>query len=380
MNLASNIVINVYSIGILLIIYIFSIKHNDENSLQNKHYKWMLKITIFMLLVDILSRFDGKTVTIYPVLNHIGNFAIFLLNPMISSLWLIYVYDQIYPKIEKPKCLLIPIYAANCLNLVLLIFTQFFGWYYYIDTDNIYHRGPLFWLAAFMTTVLILVAFILTLINRNRIDKKHLFSLMFFGIPPFACVIIQIIFYGLSIVLNGIVFSLLIVALYVQNNNIYTDYLTGVYNRKKLELYLKQKISTSTNGKTFSAIMLDLDNFKSINDTYGHDTGDRALQISVKLLRGCLHANDFISRFGGDEFCIILDISDITELEGVVSKIRSALEKYNSTNDQPFILSFSMGYSVYDLRSNLSMEDFKKQIDKFMYDNKQIKKELLKLE
>ncbi len=380
MNLASNIVINVYSIGILLIIYIFSLKQNDENSLQNKHYKWMLKITIFMLLVDILSRFDGKTGTIYPVLNHIGNFAIFLLNPMISSLWLIYVYDQIYPKIEKPKCLLIPLYTANCLNLVLLIFTQFFGWYYYIDTDNIYHRGPLFWLAAFMTTVLILVAFILTLINRNRIDKKHLFSLMFFGIPPFACIIIQIIFYGLSIVLNGIVFSLLIVALYVQNNNIYTDYLTGVYNRKKLELYLKQKISTSTNGKTFSAIMLDLDNFKSINDTYGHDTGDRALQISVKLLRGCLRANDFISRFGGDEFCIILDISDITELEGVVSKIRSALEKYNSTNDQPFILSFSMGYSVYDLRSNLSMEDFKKQIDKYMYDNKQIKKELLKLE
>ena len=374
MNLASNIIINMYSTGILIIIYIFSLKHNEENSLQNKLYKWLLKITILMLFVDILSRFDGKTGPFYPLINHIGNFAIFLLNPIASSLWLTYVHDQIYHKIEKPKYLLLLINAVNGLNLVLLICTQFFGWYYYIDTDNIYHRGPLFWIAAFMTTGLVLAAFMLTLINRNRIDKKHLFSLIFCGIIPFVCIIIQINFYGLSIVLHGIVFSLLIVALYVQNNNIYTDYLTGVYNRKKLELYLKQKISLSTNARTFSAIMLDLDNFKSINDTYGHDTGDRALQISAKLLRGCLRSNDFISRFGGDEFCIILNISDDIKLEETVTKIRNALEKYNCTSAEPFNLNFSMGYSVYDFNSNLSTKEFQKLIDTYMYDNKQIKK------
>ncbi|WMJ88378.1 GGDEF domain-containing protein [Anaerocolumna sp. MB42-C2] len=375
MNLASNIIINMYSTGILIVIYIFSLKHNEENSLQNKLYKWLLKITILMLFVDILSRFDGKTEPFYPLINHIGNFVVFLLNPIMSSLWLVYVYDQIYHKIEKPKYLLLLINAVNGLNLVLLICTQFFGWYYYIDTDNIYHRGPLFLFAALVTTGFVLAAFILTLINRDRIDKKHFFSLIFCGVSPFVCIIIQINFYGLSIVLHGIVFSLLIVALYVQNNNIYTDYLTGVYNRKKLELYLKQKISLSTNARTFSAIMLDLDNFKSINDTYGHDTGDRALQISAKLLRGCLRSNDFISRFGGDEFCVILDISDEIKLEETVTKIRYALEKYNCTNAEPFNLSFSMGYSVYDFNSNLSTKEFQKLIDKYMYDNKQITKE-----
>lgn len=65
--------------------------------------------------------------------------------------------------------------------------------------------------------------------------------------------------------LNSVVLSSLIVSLNIQNQNIHIDYLTGVHNRKKLKIYLKKKISKSSENKTFSAIMIDLDNFKSIN-------------------------------------------------------------------------------------------------------------------
>lgn len=378
MNLANNMIIDIYSIGILMIIYVFSLKNNEDESLQNKLYKGILKVTILMLSVDILSRFDGRPGTIYPIINQFGNFSIFLLSPVISSLWLFYVHDQVFQNVEKTKCLKYPIFIFNSINVALLLLTQIFGWYYYIDSDNIYHRGPLFLLATLMTSSLILAAFVLTILNRDKVDKKHYFSLLFFAIPPFICIILQIIFYGLSIVLNGIVFSILIVSLYLQNNNIYSDYLTGVYNRKKLELYLKQKINTSNADKTFSAIMLDLDNFKSINDNYGHDMGDRALQISAKLLSSCLHSNDFIARFGGDEFCIILDISDPIKLDEISARIDSCIEKYNNTSDQPYKLSFSMGCAVYDYHSNTNAEEFQKQIDRLMYDNKQINKELKK--
>ena len=71
MNLLSNIIIDVYSIGIVIIIYIFSRKQNDDDTLQNKLYKGVLKITILMLMVDILSRFDGRPDTIYPILNQV---------------------------------------------------------------------------------------------------------------------------------------------------------------------------------------------------------------------------------------------------------------------------------------------------------------------
>ncbi len=378
MNLSGNIIINVYSIGILIIIYIFSARHVDNESLQNKLYKGILLITILMLAVDILSRFDGRPGTVYPIINHIGNFIIFLLNPVISSLWLLYVHDQIFHNKAKIIKLCFALLAVNAVNIVLLLLTQRFGWYYYIDSDNIYHRGTLYWIAAAMTAALVIVAFILTIINREKINKKHFFSLLFFGIPPFICLVLQILFYGLSIVLNGIVLSLLIVSLNIQNYSIYTDYLTGAYNRKKLENYLRQKIGTSTAEKTFSAIMLDLNNFKSINDTFGHDMGDNALQVTVKLLGSCLRSNDLVARFGGDEFFIVLDISDKARLEEVVARIRNCIDKYNKTSDRPYKLSFSMGYAVYDYNSNMNTEEFQKQIDKLMYDNKQIAKELEK--
>jgi diguanylate cyclase (GGDEF)-like protein len=164
----------------------------------------------------------------------------------------------------------------------------------------------------------------------------------------------------------------------IQNHNMYIDYLTGVNNRKRLETYLKEKINTSTENKTFSAILIDMNNFKSINDTFGHDVGDDALETSVKLLKSCLRANDFIARFGGDEFYIVLDVSNRDDLEATVSRINHCIEKFNESNLKPYKLSFSMGYAVYDCHSHMNVEEFQKKIDMLMYENKRVNKEGLK--
>jgi GGDEF domain-containing protein len=107
-------------------------------------------------------------------------------------------------------------------------------------------------LSTSITFALLLVAFILIMANREKIEKKHYLSLLFFAVPPFVCIILQIVFYGTSLVLNSVVLSLLIVFLNIQNHSIYTDFLTEVNNRKKLEIYLQKKISTSSSNKTFS--------------------------------------------------------------------------------------------------------------------------------
>jgi hypothetical protein len=104
----------------------------------------MLHITILMLVVDIFSRFDGRLGTIFPVINNLGNFLIFLFNPVLPSLWLLYVHDQVFHEEEITRRVLYPLFAINALNAVLVVMTQFFGWFYYIDSNNIYHRGPIF--------------------------------------------------------------------------------------------------------------------------------------------------------------------------------------------------------------------------------------------
>jgi len=78
--------------------------------------------------------------------------------------------------------------------------------------------------------------------------------------------------------------------------------------------------------------MIDLNDFKSINDSFGHGVGDHALQISAEILKSCIRTNDFIGRYGGDEFVIVLDISDIKDLEEIVYRINNSAEIYNESS------------------------------------------------
>lgn len=371
MNFTFNLIINIYSIIILIVICISSIKLTEKDSLQDKLYTIIILITMLMLSVDILSRFDGNSDTIYTIINHCGNFLVFMLGPILPSLWLLYVHIQIFHNEGKMRQLIHPLIAINLINIVILIFSQFYGWYYYIDSNNIYHRGPLFLLAASITILLMLVAFFIIIKNYNLLDRKSFFSLVFFAIPPFVCIILQIAYYGLSLMLNGVVISLLVVFLNIQNRNIYTDYLTGVNNRKKLDVYLKKKINTCTANKSFAAIMLDLDNFKKINDVFGHDTGDKALEDAVKLLKKSIRANDFIARYGGDEFIIILDITKKIDMKAVINRIKQNAVEFNEYSSQPYKIDFSMGYNFYDYDSHMNVEEFIKKLDILMYENKQ---------
>lgn len=376
MNLANNIILNIYSIAILIIVYFLYSKHEDKESIQFMLYKSIVYTTIAMLIFDILSRFDGKPNTIFPIINYYGNFFIYLLNPIVPSLWLLYVHYQIYRNEEKMKRLIYPLSIINFINVVCLVLTQFYGWYYYIDKFNIYHRGPYFLIPTATTVMVLIASYILILKNYKKITDKNIQLLFYITIPPFICIFLQTIFYGVSIILNSLVISLIIISLVFQNRNMYTDYLTGVNNRNKLEVYLKKKIKASKSKKTFSAIMLDLNNFKTINDTFGHDMGDAALQESANLLKSCIRSNDFISRFGGDEFYIVLDISDKKDLEEIISRINKCINIYNETSGQPYKLSFSMGYAIYDARSNMNKEEFQRHIDLLMYKDKKDNKEL----
>ncbi|HEY5467168.1 MAG TPA: diguanylate cyclase [Clostridia bacterium] len=379
MNFTGNLIINTYSIGILIFLYIYSRKNAENVHLQYRLFVTIVLVTAVMLAIDILSRLDGNPGTMYAVVNHVSNFLMFLLNPVIPSLWVLYVHHQVYHDEERTKRLGITLVFINLANLTVLILSQFFGWFYTIDADNIYHRGPLFYIPASITVAMIVATFVFVVIKRKDIEKRYFFSMVFFPVLPFACVLLQIQFYGVSLMLNSVTLSLLILFFSMQHRSMNTDYLTGVYNRKKLEMVMKEKIGASTETKTFSAIMIDLDNFKDINDSYGHDAGDYALEASVKLIKSCLRTVDFVARYGGDEFYIVLDISNRNDLEATVSRIKKSIERYNAHDAESYQLGFSMGYAVYDCNSHMKVDEFQKQIDTLMYEDKQAKRELANL-
>lgn len=133
---------------------------------------------------------------------------------------------------------------------------------------------------------------------------------------------------------------------------------------------MKTKLRKSANGKNFSAILIDLKDFKQINDKWGHDVGDEALKDAARIIKKCLGNNDLAARFGGDEFFIILEIGDVEALEQVVSQLKNTVSQFNAEGKRAYEINFSTGYAVYDAALQMSPGEFFKHIDMLMYEDK----------
>ena len=143
-----------------------------------------------------------------------------------------------------------------------------------------------------------------------------------------------------------------------------TDELTGAYNRRKFREVANREISrTNRYRNTLSLIILDLDNFKNINDTHGHLTGDRVLQQTVQIVKPALREVDVLARWGGDEFIILLPEQSLEKTVIVARRIKAIVSEHDF--GIPFPLRMSMGVAQYE--TDESFESWLKRADELLY-------------
>lgn len=150
-----------------------------------------------------------------------------------------------------------------------------------------------------------------------------------------------------------------------------TDSLTGLINRQAFDFlfgeYFKDSLRKSS---TFSAVMFDIDYFKKINDRYGHLAGDKVIKEVAELAKNSVRQNDFIARWGGEEFIVLLKDCGLAEAKQVAEKIRSAIEAYDfDLGRDRSRLTVSLGVAVY--APHETAESFFLRTDKALYDAKQ---------
>ncbi|WP_052591263.1 GGDEF domain-containing protein [Paracholeplasma brassicae] len=370
----NNMVLSFYSIMILVIFLYFTYKYKYQKTVEQTLFKYLIISNIVMNVLDVLSRFDGLEQPYFAIFNQIGNYLVFILTPLLPLIWTLYVNYRVNLSKRKLNQWISILLILFAINLVFATIAISRGLYYTINEQNIYERGPLYVLSFVYAYGLMIFSMFYIIKNQSRIDKRQFKSLIAFVIPPVFASIIHIFFYGYSLIYNSITISILLVFIDTQANQMEIDYLTNVFNRKKLQQHLVERINNASKEHSFAASMIDLDNFKQINDTYGHTEGDIALQVVAQLLKDATSKDALIARYGGDEFCIVIDIDDEDEIKQLNQAIEHRVQSYNALGLKPYLIEFSIGYEVFDKEKHQNANAFIDVLDQFMYQDKEKKK------
>ena len=142
------------------------------------------------------------------------------------------------------------------------------------------------------------------------------------------------------------------------------DYLTGLYNRR---YFYKNVTKYIENNELCTIAMIDIDHFKKVNDTYGHDVGDRVIVALSDILRSGTSADDVVSRFGGEEFCIVIKNVNRNASIEILERLRESVENFRLEINEQNIVKFtiSIGAVLHDLED--SLEDTINEADMMLY-------------
>ena len=149
------------------------------------------------------------------------------------------------------------------------------------------------------------------------------------------------------------------------------DDLTGLYNRKGFLALAEHRVKLANRtGEPFSIAFVDLDGLKRINDTFGHQEGNRALVDAANVLKECFRESDILARLGGDEFAIFIAESEETKIASITNRIQQNLAARNSAAGRHYRLSFSTGIVSASDPKTSDLETLLAQADALMYQQK----------
>ncbi|MFK7839583.1 MAG: PleD family two-component system response regulator [Bdellovibrionales bacterium] len=153
-----------------------------------------------------------------------------------------------------------------------------------------------------------------------------------------------------------------------------TDSLTSLYNRRYLEVHLEKLLEKNRHDqKLLAVLMIDIDHFKSVNDTYGHNVGDEILKIFAQRLKESLRPTDLIARLGGEEFTVILPDVSVARAHMVAERLRRNIASEPitcSTPDGCLMITTSIGGAMIDFQPH-TVHEALERADKMLYEAKE---------
>ncbi|WP_368089072.1 GGDEF domain-containing protein [Bifidobacterium catenulatum] len=287
--------------------------------------KILMQIACMLLLgADALSWYfhaDAGETAYYMI--RISNFSVFCINYIFMSFFATYVWLTVSKNQHRKPAALHTVYALSVIGILLLIITQFTGLFYYFDDHNLYHRGNFYLLSQAIAVLGIALCLFMLISYRKNLERITFFSMMSFFVLPVLATIYQALAYGFSLQCLAIAIStqiMFVMDTVEMNMRFYSqqaayekaryeaehDGMTGLLNKKAGWKHMRKYFDRMDSHDEAMLMFVDIDDFKIINDTYGHTVGDFWIREVASQLRHIYRQDDIICRYGGDEFIVLI--------------------------------------------------------------------------
>lgn len=369
MDFAKAFDLHIISLILLGFVYMNTSKWT-KNNLSSQLFKYVLIAMMANTLLDFAGWYMilGQSTSPGAIrVNWLLNTIIYGTLALPMSFWIMYIDYKIYHDEDRLKKKRLYYFAPVAIQVILTVANGFTGIIFTIGTDGIYLRGPLFYLMVLTMYLVPVWAVVMVYRNRKRVSTKLIESILFFWGLPIVAAVVQLFFYGWMITWPVFVMVTVFAYILVEKEAMLKDDLTALDNRSVFEKKARELVARKT---PFSLMMIDLNDFKLINDTFGHVVGDDALKCFAEILRKSISGGDYICRYGGDEFVIM--VQSTSELMGldVGRTICKYVDEFNEDKDKDYDLKLSYGSKYYSHYETMSLSQMIDEVDKLMYLNK----------
>ena len=367
-NIPAVLVANGLGVCLMLTILLTKRRRVRLSSYDGKLFILMCRICLALCILESVGfLLDGKIFAGDRQINLLINTFVFVASSAIAYLWICYVDFKLLENHERLRRIYsfaaIPLLIICGLTVANLFEEVFFG----VTQDNVYYRTPLVWIPYAVVYGYMTYGAVLAYIYRKRTSKYLFMPVVAFLIPIYLGSIIQLLCYGLALIFASVALGLTLLYINLQNEENFLDPLTNLYNRNYLIHYMDHIRKQVRKGKQVTGIMLDVNGFKHINDTYGHIAGDGVLQAVGKILLRATGLDSVVVRYGGDEFVILVENSDRQRVQDILDCIDRELECYNASGEAPHSVYLSTGIAEFQ---KVDIFSFFQEMDRNMYTNK----------
>lgn len=340
---------------LMLLLLLYQIFKNTNLSADKaKAYVLVILLTVSVMLAEVAAGVFDTLGSAFRIPNIIVNVVGFALSPGIAFV-LALVFDETLYRKTKPAVLMLTAYG------LVVLASPWTGWIFSVSEENIYTRGRYFWI--YVATYIICLLFLIFSNYRQarQWQMSERMVLVMLSVIILIGPAVQVLFPEIHVTWHCVTAVLVMYYVFMRELQFKYDTVTNLLNRQS---YKKELERLGAHGHA-TIILFDLDQFKEINDNYGHTKGDDCLKTTAGIINSSFKKVGRAYRIGGDEFCVLGQNAGAETVQACMDSMLQAINKARKAD--PVIPIVSYGSSVYDKGRHQNILQAVEEADQKMY-------------